>query len=273
MEFQKIDIGTQTIDFNACRALREVVLNNPPTNIIDDQVLGDLEKVIGFLRKDSDALVVLTRSALGVFSTGANLKRIQKLKGEQEIDKFLKRGQDLFSEIEHLGKLTIAAVHGGAWGGGFELVLAHELIWAPDPSEYGLMWKENETVFCLPETDFGIISGWGGNDRLAQRIGKWLALEYIACAREIGAFDASVVRLVTHLFKTMIGQEFINKVREQALWLADRPQSSCYARSAVMNGGAERERGLFAKSFEACNASDQIEAYFEERARQKGAKK
>ena len=101
---------------------------------------------------------------------------------------FARRGQSLMKKIADSPKLTIAAVNGFCFGGALDLALACDIrIAAPD------------AVFCHPGANLGIITGWGGTQRLPRLIGEAAALEMFLTARKVDAREALRIGLINRV--------------------------------------------------------------------------
>ena len=112
------------------------------------------------------------------FSAGAELAEITALTGPDALE-FSKMGQALMTEIERFPASVYAAINGYCMGGGMDLVLAcHRRIAAP------------HAVFGHRGAALGLITGWGGTQRLPRLVGKAKALEMFIAAEKIHATDA-----------------------------------------------------------------------------------
>lgn len=118
------------------------------------------------------------------FSAGADLNEIRGLTGPAALE-FSLLGQSLMNVIADFPAPVIAAVSGHCMGGGMDLALAcHRRIAAP------------HAVFGHRGAALGLITGWGGTQRLPRLIGKGRALELLAAAEEISAQRAFDIGLV-----------------------------------------------------------------------------
>jgi enoyl-CoA hydratase/carnithine racemase len=147
------------VRFEQSGPLATVILDNPPLNQIDQEVIADLIAVVGRLEEASDVRAVLVRADGDVFSAGADVKLFRGLGAEDLrplIDSFLDMGR----RIEALPVPTLAAVHGVCMAGGLELALFCDLLWAAEGTQLG-----------LPETRLGIVPLAGGVGRVAARAG------------------------------------------------------------------------------------------------------
>jgi len=139
--------------------LANLILDNPPLNQIDREVITDLIAAVERLEGADDVRAVLVRGAGDVFSAGADVNLFGGLgAGDMRplIDSFL----DMGHRIEALPVPTLAAVHGVCMAGGFELALFCDLLWAADGTQLG-----------LPETRLGIVPLAGGIERVSARAG------------------------------------------------------------------------------------------------------
>ncbi len=121
------------------------------------------------------------------FSAGADLKEIVALDGYHAYE-FAKMGQSLMDLVSEHPAPTIAAVHGFCMGGGLDLALACTLrIAAP------------YAIFGHRGTSLGIITGWGGTQRLPEIIGKGRALQMFLCAEKVDAHHALEIGLIDEI--------------------------------------------------------------------------
>jgi enoyl-CoA hydratase/carnithine racemase len=118
------------------------------------------------------------------FSAGAELSEIAELNGPSAYE-FSKMGQTLMNAIDHFPGPVYAAVSGYCMGGGLDLALAcHRRIASP------------HAVFGHRGAALGLITGWGGTQRLPRLIGKECALELLVAAEKISAVHAVRIGLI-----------------------------------------------------------------------------
>lgn len=147
--------------------------------------------------------VVLTSTHERAFCVGADLKERNRL-NDAELSRQRPHSRSAYTGVLELPVPTVAAVHGYALGGGFELALSCDLIVA-DPT----------AVVGLPEVTVGVIPGGGGTQLLPRRVGAARAAELIFTGRRVEAAEAHRLGLVDQL--TDQGQD-----RTEALALAAR---------------------------------------------------
>ena len=165
-----------------------LTINRPEAlNALNSDVLSSLEeKLDQMLRMPASELkcVVLTGAGEKAFVAGADIKQISALTSEQAVE-FAQRGQKVFTKIEELQVPVIAAVNGFALGGGLELALACDFIYASENAR-----------FALPEVTLGLIPGFGGTVRLSKVVGLNKAREMTLTGDMIKADEALAVGLV-----------------------------------------------------------------------------
>ncbi|GAA2628648.1 enoyl-CoA hydratase/isomerase family protein [Streptomyces axinellae] len=136
---------------------------------------------------DGVRATVLTSTHERAFCVGADLKERNTL-SDAELGARRPRSRAAYGGVLELPMPTIAAVHGFALGGGYELALSCDLIVA-DPT----------AVVGLPEVSVGVVPGGGGTQLLPRRVGAARAAELIFSARRVEAAEAHALGLVDQL--------------------------------------------------------------------------
>lgn len=172
-----------------------ISLNNPGQhNALARAVLEELSAIIPTLFARDDIKAVIFTGTKDVFASGANIREVQEL-DEATARAFSLRGQNLFRQINHAKQLAIAAINGYCMGGGLDLALSCDIrIAAP------------EAVFAHPGANLGIITGWGGTQRLPHLIGAARALEMFYTARQINAEEALSIGLIDEINSDVVGR-------------------------------------------------------------------
>ena len=128
------------------------------------------------------------------FSAGADLKEILALDGPAGLE-FSRTGQELMRSVEHFPAPVYAAICGYCMGGGLDLALAcHRRIAAP------------HAVFGHRGAALGLITGWGGTQRLPRLIGRARTLEMFVAAEKISATPALRMGLVEAVVKDPVAE-------------------------------------------------------------------
>ncbi len=166
-----------------------ITINRPDKlNALNQQVMLDLEAVMDRVYKFPEIKsVIITGAGLKSFVAGADIKEFEALSKEAAIA-VAKKGQSVFAKIENSPKPIIACVNGYALGGGCELAMSCHFIIA----------SEN-ALFGQPEVNLGIMPGYGGTQRLTQKVGKARAIELIVTGNTITAAQALEFGLVNYV--------------------------------------------------------------------------
>jgi enoyl-CoA hydratase len=152
------------------------------TNLLTSVCVFDLTEALVKLAAERQPLVICGNSKF--FSAGADLSEIAALNGPQAYE-FSKMGQALMNTITHFPAPVCAAIAGYCMGGGLDLALAcHRRIASPD------------AAFGHRGAALGILTGWGGTQRLPGLIGRARALEMFVTAQEVSAAEALRIGLV-----------------------------------------------------------------------------
>jgi enoyl-CoA hydratase len=166
-----------------------VTFNRPKQlNAINGTVVRELDELCAALEGDAAARVVLfTGSGERAFVAGADIGEFVGLTPVAALT-FSQRIQRLFSRIEALPQVTIAAVNGFALGGGCELTQCCDLVLAAETARFG-----------QPEVNLGVIPGAGGTQRLARIVGMHRAKELNLLGEMIDAPEAHRIGLANRL--------------------------------------------------------------------------
>jgi len=171
-------------------------------NALSSKVIAELTAVCGELEV---ADVIVTGAGDKAFVAGADIAEMVEMT-PVHAHAFAEMGGALGSSIEGSSKPWIAAVNGFALGGGCELALACDFIYASEQSKFG-----------QPEVTLGVIPGFGGTQRLARRVGVAKAKQLCMTGEIIDAAEALRIGLVDALVPH---GELIAKVREVAAKIA-----------------------------------------------------
>jgi enoyl-CoA hydratase/carnithine racemase len=185
--------------------LAELVLDRPKAmNAISTEMARGLSSACAALAEDASvSVVVLTSTNERAFCVGADLKERNSLT-DAELLRQRPHSRAAYTGVLELPMPTVAAVHGFALGGGYELALSCDVIVA-DPT----------AVVGLPEVSVGVIPGGGGTQLLPRRVGAARAAQLIFTGRRVAAAEALALGLIDVL--TEDGTD-----REEALALAAR---------------------------------------------------
>lgn len=186
-----VEARSPAVVVEPCEARESIVivrLNRPAErNPLSVATLEELERHVSALSTRTDVSAIIFTGTDAAFASGANIRELGALTPETAIE-FARRGQRLMQRIADAPQLTIAAVNGYCMGGGLDLALACDLRCAA-----------RAAVFAHPGARLGIITGWGGTQRLPRLIGQARALEMFATARRVTADEAFEMGLVNRV--------------------------------------------------------------------------
>lgn len=175
--------GATPVSCEVRDGVREIVIERP---VLALPVLDALADVLG--RTDAAPIpVVLCSSHASIFLAGAHLADIASL-DRDSARAYAHRGRTVIERLERLPSPVIAAVHGPCSGGGFDLVLAcDEIIAGP------------RARFHHPGAARGLVTGWGGTERVPSRVGGPDARRVLVLGRPVDADRALDLGLVARI--------------------------------------------------------------------------
>jgi len=231
-------------------------LANGQMNSISPQVVEELRSVWTHVKGSEVRALVIASSNPFLFSAGADIKAFTTM-DEAGGAKLLAEAHALFRELGSEGIATIAAVNGGAYGGGCELAMACDVRIAA-----------RSAVFGQPEIKLGIIPGFGGTQRLPRLVGTNKALEMNLVGDPILAEEAFELGLVNRMVEDHelldTALMWARKLAGQApLALAQIKQVSA---KGDLDEGIEAEKQGFAEAFATADAKEGISAFLGKRA-------
>ncbi|OGV28700.1 MAG: enoyl-CoA hydratase [Legionellales bacterium RIFCSPHIGHO2_12_FULL_35_11] len=163
-----------------------ITLNRPDKlNALNEEVLTGLSNIFDNVKNNNKIKGLLITGSGRAFCAGADINKLAECDASSGY-KFAKFGQEVFAKLANLGKPSIAAVNGFAFGGGCELAISASIRMASDVAKFG-----------QPEVKLGVIPGYGGTQRLARLVGKGRALDLCLSGRFIDASTAEDWGLVT----------------------------------------------------------------------------
>jgi enoyl-CoA hydratase/carnithine racemase len=187
----------QALSWQVQSGVIELALHRSPCNELGSLSLDELEQfasALDDLEKDAHALIIHSELKSG-FCAGADLRELyerSKAMGKAEaahgVRDFLERIHRVLNRIDGAPLTTIAAVHGVTFGGGFELALVCDLIFA-----------DKMARFCFPELRLGLIPGFGGIPRLKRDLGNAVVRDLLLTGRSFNATKAQQIGLVSQV--------------------------------------------------------------------------
>ena len=165
-------------------------------NPLSTSTLQDLETKFSELIALPEIKVIVFTGTADVFASGADLQELSRLEHNSAFE-FSHLGQRVFQTISDAKQLTIAAINGYCMGGALDLALACDIRVA-----------SRTAVFAHPGVRLGIITGWGGTQRLPRLIPRTAALELLLTGRRVDAEEALKMGLVTSVSEDAISHAF-----------------------------------------------------------------
>lgn len=236
-----------------------VTLNRPNTlNALCRELMQELSETLLKVESDSTYNVIVLTGSEKAFAAGADIKEMAKL---EFTDVFQKN--DFFANWDTLSRISkpvVAAVNGFALGGGTELALMCDIVYAGENS-----------IFGQPEVTIGTIPGLGGTQRWPRFTNKSVAMEICLTGDRLTAQDAKEVGLVSKVFPTQ-------QVVREAVIIADRiaknsPLIVKTVKTAVnsayetsLSQGLQLEKHLFQSTFATHDRREGMTAFAEKRA-------
>lgn len=158
-----------------------IVVDNPPVNALGHAVRDGLVKGIAALAADEAIRAIVVACAGRTFFAGADITEFGKPRQEPWL-------QEAIERIEHCGKPTVAAIHGTALGGGFEVALGCTYRVMVDGAQVG-----------LPEIHLGLLAAGGGTKRLPRLIGPEATLKLCLSGERLSAARALDMGIADHV--------------------------------------------------------------------------
>jgi enoyl-CoA hydratase len=188
-------------------------INRPSKlNALNIQVLRELKAMLAELAHSDLKGLILTGEGEKAFVAGADIAEMRPMH-TAEAAAFSELGQQVSLLMEALPFPAIAAVNGYALGGGFEMAMSCDFIFATQ-----------NAVFGLPEVKLGLIPGFGGTLRLARIVGERRAREIIFSGRNLNADEAVKLGIALEVFPSK--DELLQACRQ---WLGLCLQNSSHA--------------------------------------------
>lgn len=232
----------------ALNALNSTVLNE----------MGEALRQIGEMSYDDARALIITGSGEKAFVAGADIKEINEL-NEEKATGFAQRGQSIFHELTLLKIPVIAAVNGFALGGGCELALGCDFIYASENAKFG-----------LPEVGLGLIPGFGGTVRMARAVGQRRARELTYTGNMIGAAEAMTLGLVNKVFPA--GELMAGVMKTVEAILSKAPVAVGAAKVSInqawdmdVDHAQKNEARIFAELFTTDDVKEGTRAFIEKR--------
>jgi enoyl-CoA hydratase len=249
----------QTIILEIEAPLAVLTFNRPDKlNALNEAMVQEFSQVLEDIRVNPAIRALILTGQGRAFIAGADVRQFLELDSRGAYE-FIGRGQDAMKKLEALGIPVIAAVNGFALGGGCEMALACDLIYASENAKFG-----------QPEINLGLMPGLGGSQRLARLVGKGLAKELCLTGRSVDAQEARAMGLAAQVFPA---ETLLAECRKIAHNLAGKSRFALAQIKRVINLGfeldlpsaLELETQAFALCFGSDDPQEGVKAFLEKR--------
>jgi enoyl-CoA hydratase len=221
-DFRRKPVG-EFVDLDVDEAgVGTIRLDRPKANALNEQVATEIDEAVRQAHFDDSVRAVVVYGGERIFAAGADIKEMSE-RDAVTMYRYIGRFQDVFTRLERLPKITIAAINGYALGGGCELAMACDLRIAADNSQLG-----------QPEILLGVIPGAGGTQRLTRLVGLGRAKEIIYSGRFIPASEALAIGLVNEVVPAA---DVYQRAVELATGFAAGPTVALQAAKDVIQSG------------------------------------
>ncbi|XP_067946502.1 probable enoyl-CoA hydratase echA8 [Watersipora subatra] len=226
-------------------------------NAIFDPLMMDISNALDELEIDDTIGCVIITGSNKSFSVGADIKQLASTSNFS--DTYKVKFPSNWDKIASFRKPLIAAVNGYAYGGGCEIAMMCDIIYAGDSAK-----------FDQPEIKIGTIPGAGGTQRLPRLVGKSKAMEMILSGDPINAEEAKEYGLVADVFPA---SQLLSKVLEKAERIASNSHLiTAMAKEAVgkafelpLAEGLNFEQKIFHSTFATADRLEGMMAFIEKR--------
>ncbi len=234
-----------------------VRLNRPKVlNALNSEVMRELVETLRPLDRDPDVGCFLLTGSERAFAAGADIKELASKSYMDMLHEDFMAGWDAFTVLR---TPKIAAVAGYALGGGCELAMMCDMIYAADTAKFG-----------QPEIKLGLIPGMGGSQRLTRLVGKAKAMDMILTGRMMGAEEAERAGLVARVIPA---DNLMDETLEAAGTIANYSKNAAMvAREAVnhalessLHEGIQFERRTHYALWATHDAQEGMHAFIEKR--------
>lgn len=268
MAYETLEIEDRLLSAPRTEAARIIRINRPKAlNAINPTVIAELSRAIEQLGAQIEAgdwsvrAVILTGAGDKAFVAGADIAAMAEMTREQAMT-FASEGHAVGEMLANLPVPAIAAVNGFALGGGCELALACDFIFASETARFG-----------QPEVKLAVIPGFGGTQRMLRRVGIARALELCISGDMIRADEALRIGLVN---RVVAPEALLDTCLALVATVAKMGPLAVAAAKRVIHRGAELPLGAanslevesFAALFETADQREGMRAFLDKREAQ-----
>jgi enoyl-CoA hydratase len=249
----------QTILYDQEDGVATITFNRPDKlNALTHEMLAEFKDAINRVSQEPEVRVLLITGAGRAFIAGADISVFLEF-SPLDARQFAASAHETGFALEALEIPVIACVNGFALGGGLEMAMACDFIYAADTARLG-----------QPEINLGIIPGFGGTQRLSRLVGKGVAKEIVLTGRMLDSAEAKTLGLIAQVFPA---DTFMAECRKMARSLAAKGRVSLRAAKQAIDRGFDldlknaclQEVDAFALCFASPDAHEGARAFLEKR--------
>ncbi len=240
--------------------IAKIIFNRPKAlNALNTNLFKELSQALDEIMEiETVRVLILTGAGDKAFVAGADITELAKMNALSSRH-FSEMGQIVISKLQKLPIPVICAANGFTLGGGAEVALACDFIYASEKAKFG-----------LPEISLGLIPGFGGTQRLPKLIGTNMAKELMFTGRMINAQEAQAIGLVNRVFSQ---ENLLSETKKIALEIASKGKVSLRSAKQTINKGLSTdiatgldiERDNFGLCMVSADAQEGISAFLEKR--------
>ncbi len=251
----------RTVRYSVREKIATLAIDRPQVkNAIDRRTMEEMGVAVGLAEQDRDLrALIFTGAGHDAFISGGDLRYFQSLLTDRQVRGMLLMMRRLLDRIENLPVPVIAAINGYAIGGGTEVALACDLRVAA--AEASLIFRQ---------VDIGLITAWGGGQRLQRLVGPATAPRLLLLGEVVSAQDALALGLVDRVVPR---SKLMSEARAMARRIAAKPPLAIRAmKRALVRGrempfkaGLSLEEKLFRSLWKSKDHDEAVAAFLEKR--------
>jgi enoyl-CoA hydratase/carnithine racemase len=207
-----------------CQVAALTIYNPRELNALTAEMQTQLTQQLRQVEADDTVRAVLLRGAgEKAFSSGGSMESLKEVTDQAAGEAMYRRGTAIRDTLMAMTKPTVAAVSGWCIGGGFEIALACDLIYAGENARFG-----------MTEVDIGLVPGWGGAIRLPRRTNLVRAKEMLLLGTKITAQEAYLQGVINRVFPNETLFREVDKILDQ---LAAKPPLAIRGMKEILSLG------------------------------------
>ncbi len=207
-------------------AIVEFDLIGEKVNKFSTPVMMRLKEVLQEIARSSYKAVIFKSNKNKIFIAGADIEEIKTMTTKEQFNEAVKGGQEIMNMVEDLAIPTFAAINGACMGGGCEFVMS---------CDYRIASDDPSTKIGLPETQLGIIPGFGGTVRMPRILGLAAAFDIILAGKAVNSKKALKIGLVDKVVHPNLLMDFATKWAKEIIAAGGKKRRKTYEPKGLMN--------------------------------------